>query len=300
MSGLLQFAVGTSATLTETFLVDGTPTDLDAGVPTVTITRPDGTTIASGTVSNSWTGPPARTTGQYRFVLGGQANPTVLDVAWAGVIGGQSQTLHGTVEIVGRDLFGLAELRALKVGGGTPFATTATPLFSDAQLHDARAATGDELTEILGFSPVPRFARDLLDGRGRSSVFVAAHKATGLLSVRIDGTAQTLGDFVLADTGQLTWTAGTFPATTPGNVVVEYVAGWPRPQGDGGRIAQLMAAAMLLPDGFQTATTASFPDGSTYTYEPSETGRGGFVRHTGVRVIDRWLNRWGEPRVVVA
>jgi len=29
----------------------------------------------------------------------------------------------------------------------------------------------------------------------------------------------------------------------------------------------------------------------TLTYEPSETGRGGFQRFTGIRDVDRWLNR---------
>jgi hypothetical protein len=297
VSGLLQFAIGTSATLTETFLVDGTPTDLDSGVPVVTITRPDSMTIASGTVSH--VSPAGSNVGKYQFVLAALTTPTILDVAWTGTIGGQSQTLRSTVEILGADLFGIAELRALKVGGGLPFSSTATPLYSDAQLHDARTATGDELTEILGFPPVPRFARETLDGRGRRIVFVADHKTTSLLSVRVDGTAQTLTDFVLADTGRLTWTAGTFPATTPGNVVVEYVHGWPRPKGKGGHMAMMMAAAMLLPDGFQTTTTFSTPDGATYTYEPSETGRGGFQRWTGIRVVDKWLNLHADARVLV-
>lgn len=298
MGSLLQFAVTTSATVTETFTVDGAPTDLDAGVPAVALTKPDGTVVTPApTVSGAWSG---RTTGQYRFVLAGLPKPTVLAGAWTGTIGGQPQTLHTTIEILGADLFGITELRALKVAGGTPFSLTATPLFSDAQLHAARAAVGDELTQILGYPPVPRFARELLDGNGRADLFVSAHKTVELLSVTVDGTAQTLADFTLADTGQLSWTAGRFTATKPRTVAVEYVHGMPTMPGDGGRVAQLMAAAQLLPDGFQTTTTASFPDGSTYTYEPSETGRAGFVRHTGIRVVDRWLNRWAEPRVVMA
>lgn len=290
MAGLLQFKTLTSATIVETFLLDGTPSDLDGGVgsmPVVTLTRPDGTAgPASGTVTRTGTG-------VFQFVLAGQPDPTVLDVTWTGTIGGQSQTLTSTVEILGQDLFGLAELRAFKLAGGQPFGTGATPLFTAAQLHDARAVALDELTTILGFSPVPRFAREYHSGDGRSWLFTNQRKPSRLLSVTVDGTAQTVADFDIAETRKLTWSAGSFPGTRARNVVVEYVAGWPRPLGLCGHVAMKMAAAQLLPDGFQTTTTFSTGD-ATYTYEPAEVASSGFVRHTGVRDLDRWLHRHAD------
>jgi len=293
LADLLQFKRLTSATITQTFTVDGVPADLDSGVPTVTITRPDLTTIASGTVSNAWAGPPARSTGQYRFVLAGQPDCTILTVTWAGTIGGQPQTLQDTVEIVGADLFGLAAFRALRVANGTPFALGQTPLYSDAQIRDTRTAVLEEFTGILGFSPVPRFARETHDADG-GPIVLYQHLASRLLSVTVAGTLQTLSSYSLAPAGILRPVSGYQPgAYIPygiGSVTVEYVAGWERVKGEGSHMAMLYAASLLNPSRFSSASTVSLPDGSTYSYEPSEVGRSGFQRFTGIKPVDRWLN----------
>jgi hypothetical protein len=292
LADLLQFKRLTSATITQTFTVDGVPADLDSGVPVVTITRPDLTTIASGTVSNAWAGPPARSTGQYRFVLAGQPDCTILTVTWTGTIGGQPQTLQDTVEIVGADLFGLAAFRALRVANGYPFATTAIPLYSDAQIRDERTAVLDEFTDALGFSPVPRFARETHDADG-GAIVLYEHKPLRLLSVTVAGTAQQVSGYYLHPAGILrpvsNYAAGPAIPYGIGNVTVEYVAGWPQPRGKGDYMAMAMAAKYLNPSGFTSATSVSLPDGSTYSYEPSETGRGGYIRPTGFRDVDRWL-----------
>jgi hypothetical protein len=296
MADLLQFKIGTSATVMQTFTVDGLPADLDSGVPTVTITRPDGTTIASGTVSGAWAGPPARSTGQYRFVLAGQPECTLLSVTWAGTIGGQPQTLHDTIEIVGADLFGLAAFRGLKVANGYPFAAGAPLAYSDSQIRDARTEILSEMTGILGFPPIPRYARETHDADSGGGIVLHEHKPLRLLSVTVAGTAQTIGGYYLHPAGILRpiagYVAGPAIPYGVGNVTVEYVHGWPRIEGNGSHVAMLWAAAQLNPSGFSSASTVSMPDGSTYTYEPSETGRGGYVRHTGIRDVDRWLNRW--------
>ena len=166
MASSLQVLKGTSVTVTETFQVDGVAADLDASaVPTVVAKFPDGTSLTPApTASGAWSG---RTTGQYRIVLDGQAEVTYLDpITWTGAIGGKAQTLSSRVEWVGAVLFGISELRALKVAGSQPFALAATPLFSEQQIMDARAATLDEFKQILRFSPVPRFARSVMDGDG--------------------------------------------------------------------------------------------------------------------------------------
>jgi len=292
MADLLQFKRLTSATITQTFTVDGVPADLDSGVPVVTITKPDGTTIASGTVSNAWAGPPARSTGQYRFVLAGQPDCTILTVTWTGTIGGQPQTLQDTVEIVGADLFGLAAFRALRVSNGTPFASNAVPLYSDAQIRDERTAVLDEFTDALGFSPVPRYARETHDADG-DAIVLYEHKPLRLLSVTVAGTSQAVGGYYLHPAGILrpatNYAAGPAIPYGIGNVTVDYVAGWERPRGKCSDMAMLLAAKYLNPSGFTSATSVSLPDGSTYSYEPSETGRGGYIRPTGFRDVDRWL-----------
>jgi hypothetical protein len=304
MSDLLQFKRLTSATITQTFIVDGVAADLDSGVPTVVITKPDGTTIASGTVSNAWAGPPARSTGQYRFVLAGQPDCTILTVTWAGTIGGQPQTLQDTVEIVGADLFTGSAFRALRVANGYPFALTAIPLYSDAQIRDTRTAVLDEFTTILGCSPVPRFARATLDGNGRTCLILPGLKATRVLSVTVNGAAKTATDYQIIPGNQIeavtSYSYGTAFTGGRRNVTVEWVHGTERVEGNGSHVAMLYAAALLNPSGFSSASTVSMPDGSTYTYEPSETGRGGFQRFTGIRDVDRWLNRHSQSGFAVA
>jgi len=292
MADLLQILKGTSGTVTETFEIDGAPINVDAGLPTLAISRPDATAYTPlPTVLDTWAGPPARTTGQYRCVLPRQLECTWLDYELTGTIGGQPQTLGGRVEWLGATLFNISAMRALKVAGSKPFESTTT--WPDAKLHEARAAT-----LILAFSPVPRFARETVDGDGLWSVVLPHLKCHDLLSVTVNGVAQSVGSYTLRRSGILEATSGyvasgTFTAGRQ-NVVVEYVHGEPRVMGNGGHMAMMFAAADLDPSGFSNGATVTTPDGVSYTYEPSETGRGGVERPTGIRIVDRWLRRWGQ------
>jgi hypothetical protein len=289
MAELLQVVKGTSATVTVTFELNGVGQNLDSGLPVVTLTRPDGTAgPASGTVTSLGAG-------AYSFVVAAQPEVIWLDYAAVGTIGGQPQTLTGRIEWVGDALFNVSAFRALRVAGGTPFSLTATPLYSDRQIMDTRTAVLAEMQTILGFPPVTRFARETLDGNGSPTLVLAGQEATRILSVTVNGTAQTatnyqvgVGNTIEAVTG---YGYGTPFTSGRRNVVVEYAHGWDRPDGNTSRMAMLWAAAELNPSGFSSASTVSMPDGSTYTYEPSETGRGGFQRFTGIRDLDRWLNR---------
>lgn len=292
MATLVQLDSGTSATPQETFQVNGLPSDLDSGVPVVTLVRPDGTAgPVSGTVSHVG----AVGSGTYSFVAAAQANPIYFDVAWVGTIGGSTQTLGSRVEWVGQPLFTIAALRALRVAGGTPFSLTAVPLITDQQLQDARAATLEEFTRILDWSPVPRFARELHDG-GRSWLRLRHTKAGPLLSVAVGGVAQTLSGYTLRPSGLL---EGSFSSGSQ-NIAIEYVHGASQIPGDGSRQAMLYAAAELNPSVFASGTTVTTPDGVSVTYEPSEMGRSGYVRHTGIRSVDRYLNRWSDVGIAVA
>lgn len=299
MGDLLQVLAGTSVTVTETFHLDGVPANVDAVLPTLTLTRPDGTAFTPlPTVLDAWAGPPARSTGQYRFVLDLDPleTPYWLDYKLTGTIGGDIQKLKGRVEWIGDTLFNFKAFRDMRVANGTPFATTAIPLISDADIHTTRAAILDEATDILGYSPVPRFARETHDGG--ADVVLYHHMATDLLSVKVAGTAQSVAGYYLHPSGVLR-PVSNFQPSSPipsgvGSVVVEYVHGAGRVPGNGSHVAMLWAAAQLNPSGFSSASTVSMPDGSTYTYEPSEVGRSGFVRFTGIRDVDRWLNRHVE------
>ena len=126
MASYQQILAGTSLTITETFYLDGAPSNTDAVEPTLTLTRPDGTAYTPiPDVLDTWVGPPARSTGQYRFVLPAQPTPYYLDYALVGTIGGQPQTIRGRVEWIGANLFNLSDLRGMRVAGSLPFATNA-------------------------------------------------------------------------------------------------------------------------------------------------------------------------------
>ena len=301
----IQALRGTSVTVTETFSNEDGPIDLDSGVPTVVAKFPDGTALTPAPVaSGAWSG---RTTGQYRIVLDPQAEVTYLDpITWTGTIGGKTQTLYSRVEWVGGLLFNLSDLRGLKVGNGYPFASDTT--WPVAKLMEARVAVAEELRTILGFHPVPRFCRETKDGDGRASIVLTdpglkAHR-DGLLSVTIDGFAKTVTDYTLKPSGILLATSGYrasgyFPDGIA-NVTVEYVSGWPHVVGEGRLWSLVWAAKYLDPSGFSNAQTITTPDGVTMSYEPSEVGRSGFQRWTGVRDLDRWLNRHAGGGVAVA
>ena len=301
MADLLQFLVRTPVTPKAKFYSGGALTDLDGpagGTCTVTLTKPDGTPgPASGTVTHV-------STGIYSFVLDGPADPTVYDIAWSGQIGSRPVTQTTQAEAVGELLFTLPALRALKVASGAPFASDTT--WPDEKLMEARAVVTDEFRAILGFHPVPRHCRETKDGGGHPSVILTdpGLKASKLLSVTIDGAVKDVAAYTLKPSGILLSTSGyrssdVFPDGVA-NVTVEYVSGWKRVEGEGSHAAMVMAAKHLDPSGFSNAQTVTTPDGMSYSYEPSETGRGGFQRHTGIRDLDRWLNRHGGPATAVA
>jgi hypothetical protein len=300
MSDLLQILKQTSAKPRVTFYSGGVASDLDSGVPTVTITRPDGTTIASGTVTHVG----AAGSGTYEFTYAGNADPTYLTVTWAGPIGGVTQTLTTFVEVLGGLLFNVADLRGLKFGDETPFSTLAIPLYSDQEIMDARTAVLDELEAILGFTPVPRFRRETFDGDGDVCLNLPGLHAHDVLSVTINGIAQTASNYHIGKGNQLEAVSnyGYGTAFTWGrrNVIVEWVHGWERVEGIGRHAAMKMAADQLFPDGLSSAQSVTTPDGVSYSYEPAEVGRDGYQRWTGIRKLDRWLNRHSQAGLAVA
>ena len=197
--------------------------------------------------ADSWAGPPARATGQYRFVLPRQLAPYYLDYQLSGSIGGQPITLGGHVEWVGATLFTEVAFRQLRVAGGTPFALTATPLYTDAQIRDKRAEILEEMTSVLGYRPVPRFARETHNG---GYVKLHRHPAGPLISVTLSGADSPVVGYYLQPSGTLQTTAGGSLTSGVGNVVVEYVHGVGRVPGNGSHVAMLWAAAQLNPSGF--------------------------------------------------
>ena len=297
MSDSSQIEVNSTARPRVTFYSGGTPSDLDSGVPTVVATKPDGTTLTPAPTA-AHVG--ATGSGIYELTdLPAQTTLTLLRLDWTGTIGALSQTLTTWIEVVGAFPYTLASMRDLKVAGGTPFKDATK--YPDADLLATRVDITDELDRILGFSPIPRFARETRDGNGSCHLRLWHRKPATLLSVTVGGVTRATTDFTLSSSGLLTWTNGWFPGWTRQNVIVEYVHGWDRIMGRGGNIAMLMAALQLQPGLSSAVTTVSTPDGSNYTFDAAgQVTQSGRVRETGVPVIDAWLNRWTEANLVMA
>jgi hypothetical protein len=290
----------TSVTVTETFLYDGAPRDLDSGVPVVTATAPDGTTTIPA-VSGTWTG---RTTGQYRVVLSAQPEVTWRELAWVGTIGGEPQTLESRVEWLGSLLFTLSDLRGYTMPGSaaTPFDDDVK--YPDAKLHKARAATLARFTKALGFSPVPRHAREVHSVGYGGQVIVKELYPTRLLSVSVGGAAQLAAGYFIDSGGVVlpvaNYSPGYWTAYGYGVVAIEYEHGWSGVDDDGRDAALAYAASKLNPSAFTSGTSYTTPDGVSVQYEPSETGRGGFRRFTDIRDVNKWLNLHAAGEVAVA
>ena len=276
---------GSSTTIRETFSVDGVATNLDAAaLPAVVATYPDGSAGPTLTATK-----PAATTGVYQVVLPAEPEVTWLDLTWTGTVGGQPQTLRSRVEWIGAFLFSLSDLRAMRRGDGTPFTDTAA--FPDSAIAARRTEVLDDFEARTGYSFVERFTREVHSGGGSSSLFVRRMRPGTLLSVSVDGGAQTVSGFDLEETGRLTWTGGTLLGTRPRNVVVCYVRGWERPPPAITSAALARAAMLLLPSVGSTVSQWTTPDGVTYSYDQAgQSFAGGGVRHYGVPAIDSVLN----------
>src|SRR6266508_1823975 len=269
MAETLQVLKGTSAQPRGLFYSDGALTDIDSSaVPVVTITRPDGTAgPPSGTVTRV-------SVGTYTFTLAATATAelTLYTVTWTGSIGTQPQTITTFVEVVGEFLFTLAALRAVKIGDRLAFTDAAA--FPNQTLLDVRAEVTDDFEARTGWSFVPRFARQILDGDGRNDLILDHLKCSKLLSVTVNGVAQSVGNYTLDRSGVLRATsnylaAGWFPAGV-GNVIVEYAHGHDRPPPAVSRVALARAAMLLAPSQVgSTAAQWTTPDGTSFSYDPA-------------------------------
>jgi hypothetical protein len=166
-------ALDTPATISATFYPSGSDTGTNDGTVTVAVTRADGTAVAGvGAVS-------AGASGVYTATLPAQTSLDVLTATWSGA----TSKVRTTHEIVGRQLVELAEIRAQTnlAAGGT---------YTNARLDEARAWFVDLVDDYCGFSPIPRYAYEVVNGTGMTTVRLTnrAYIRT-IRSVTIDGTA---------------------------------------------------------------------------------------------------------------
>lgn len=271
--------VGHTATIEARFYADGVLAD--DGTPTIGITKADGTILVAAGAATSSGG-----TGIRQFALPAQSEVNLLKATWTG----STQTVVTWVEIIGDILYTLAALRGVKVGAGFPFTVADFP---NQMVLDRRVEVTQDFEARTGYSFVPRFAREALDGNGRSDLVLRQLRASKLLSVTIDGTAQPTSSFTLAPSGVLTWkSGGWFSMLQRQNVTVEYVRGWDRTPPVIASAALARTAMLLLPSlAGSTASSWTTPDGTTYSYDAAgQVTQAGTIRHYGVPGIDSVLN----------
>lgn len=226
----------TPATLSATFYPAGSENGTNDGTVTVAVTRADGTVVAGvGAVS-------AGTAGAYTAALPAQTDLDLLSAVWSGATS-KVRTYH---EIVGGYIVELADIRAQSnITGQAKFTTTL--------LEDARAWFTDLFTDYCGFSPVPRFAHELINGSGTNRLVLTTNKAY-IRTVRyaaIGGTAISTDDLAKWDVdegvidGRL---AGTVFTAGEHNIEIGYEHGLDTPPADLRRAALTAIRARLLGD----------------------------------------------------
>lgn len=199
-----------------------TASNLDSGVPTVSVTDEAGNTLSAPTaVAGDGAG------AYYVDLTHGThtAELDVLTVVATGVVDTLTRRYTQTLEVVGAEWFSITELRAEQ--GLEDVGTVPTAL-----LREVRDEFCELADEVCGVAFVPRYHRDQLYGDGSCWLPLSKLRPRSLRSVTIDGTAQTVGDFDIDDAGRLVANRS-FP--TPGdstrNVVVIYEHGYDRPYG---------------------------------------------------------------------
>ena len=284
-----QILVNTSATISQTWEVDGTPTNPSPDATTIGITRDDDTVLVAPGTATTDGGTGIAT---YPLTPAQTAELDVLTVTWTATFNALSNQVAAEYEIVGGMLFTESQMRAVKVGGTLPFADpTAYP---DAKILAIRDDVTDDFAERTGWSFVPRYARRTITGDGTRNLLVPDMLVQRVIAASINGTALTaaeLADLRTTRHGMITRkTLGVW--TWDADVVIAYVHGWERVPGVINSAALARAAMLLLPS--QTSTVAQWtdPNGTTYAYDQAGQrirGSSG-VRHYGVPAIDAVLN----------
>ena len=182
---MIRIVRGSPATLTAVFYVDDAPADLDA-VPTVTVTRVDGSQVATGAATRTGLG-------TYIYTLPAQSQLAVLTADWSGVLNGGAVSTETYAEVVGAEYFSIAELRAFDS------VLSNTTRYPDSKLKAARLAVESEFEGICGRSFVPRYAREVLYGDGNGVLWLANPEPLRVISCTVNGEDWSAKEFTRPD-----------------------------------------------------------------------------------------------------
>lgn len=204
-----------------TIFIDALETDADS-LPTVTVTRGDGTAVATAAASTKPTG----TTGLYRWTpaAGDVAEVERFTATWTVTIAAVVHTLTTRHEIVGGFYCDLSDLRAQE-------GLDSVARFPDRRLIDARRWFEDLAERFCRPRAfVPRYEHEVHSGDGGTVLLLKRYPARQILSLSVEGTAVEIADLDLASSGRLTYDGGF--TQDEGNVAVSYVYGRDQPDGE--------------------------------------------------------------------
>jgi len=273
-----------------TFYSGSQPTDIDAsGVPTVAVERADGTALAAPTATDEVA------PGEYSITLTAATYTNQIDrlkITWTGTVDGLAIEEVQYIDIVGSRYFTLGQLRSMD-------GLSSSSKYTDLYLERVRAEVEVAIEQYCEVSFVPKYARDVYDSiefNGTHGIFTRSTPVSELLSVVLDGVAETLaGNWSVSESGQVR--ADSFDPTANSlgqDLVISYVHGHDITPADLTRVSLRYARQLAV------LNRNTVPDRTRLM----QTELGLFVldapgpdKATGIPEVDEVLNRYREENV---
>lgn len=269
--------IGTPAMVGVT-LVDqnGSPRDA-TGVVTCTVRASDATVLYADVPAMI-----GADTGQFTFQLT-SVDTGQLDLLMVTWVESGGAVIDTGVEVIGGYMFSLAEARANPM--------LADPgKYSDDVLLAARRAVEEECEAITGRSPVPRFKRARVDGRGTHEIRLPNYDIRYVRELWADSSWYAVDGIVVEPYGRVALTNGYFPygeATI--EAAYEYGTDGPPERVKQAGLVRLQAFATLVKVGAPDRWDFTIVDGKLYASDAP--GIRGSL--TGIREVDSAYQAWG-------
>jgi hypothetical protein len=241
---------GSPGTVTLAYEVDDAPKDMDAP-PAVTVTRANGTQLATGTATRTGVG-------AYTYTIAAQSELSALTVEWVGLLDGW-MTVSATTyaEIVGAEYFSIGELR------NSDSVLLNTTKYPNAKLIQARLSVESDFEGFCNRAFVPRYYRETIIGDGKDTLWLTQPEPLRLVSLVVNGEDWSAKTYTRPDDNLhvIRLDDGCWPAA--GRIVIEYEYG---PEATPVRVknaAMKLAKYRLVSDQSridERATTMNVPD----------------------------------------
>lgn len=276
----------TSAELQTTFYVDGVATDADGDV-TLIVTKPDATELFNGTADDA-----TALDGQYEWNLTPQTDLTLLTLAWTGLFSTVSQTVTTYAEVIGQHLFSINEVRGFRQGK-----LSDDVKYPNDDVVDVREEITQFLEQYCRVSFIPRYRREVLDGNGKSVMYLDRREVTAIQTVTEDGVSLVVGtDIVFSNEGRLVRKNAVWSTLDPQNIVIEYEHGYVTPPGPITRAALVLLDSYLVGSDLSDRKVSQTDDAGTIRLSFPDALRD---RPTGIPYVDARLNEYANMWGVV-